>query len=92
MPWCGQTGATAGVIVFLYFYSMAAPKKYRMDKTAFKIQTFEEADDAMRDYSNFSLKERLRIYWHLTSIAYKFDLDHPPRMDKTVFQIKNLED
>ncbi|MBL7741694.1 MAG: hypothetical protein JNK14_20920, partial [Chitinophagaceae bacterium] len=55
-----------------------------MDKTAFKIQTFEEADDAMRDYSNFSLKERLRIYWHLTSIAYKFDLDNPPRMDKTV--------
>lgn len=71
---------------------MATPKKYRMDKTAFKIQTFEEADDAMRDYSNFSQEERVRIYWHLTSIAYKFDLDNPPRMDKTVFQMRKHKD
>lgn len=70
---------------------MAASKKYRMDKTAFKLQTFEEADDAMRDYSSYSMQERLRIYWYLTSIAYKFDLDNPPRMDKTVFQIKKHE-
>lgn len=71
---------------------MATPKKYRMDKTAFKIQTVEEADDAMRDYSNHSIQERLRIYWYLTSIAYKFDLDNPPRMDKTVFSMKKNED
>jgi hypothetical protein len=70
---------------------MAAPKKYRMDKTAFKVQTFEEADNAMRDYSGYSVQERLRIYWYLTSIAYKFDLDNPPRMDKTVFRIKKHE-
>lgn len=71
---------------------MATPKKYRMDKTAFKIQTLEEADDAMRDYSSHSIQERLRIYWYLTSIAYKFDLDNPPRMDKTVFSMKKHED
>lgn len=70
---------------------MASPKKYRMDKTAFKVQTFEEADDAMRDYSGYSMQERLRIYWYLTSIAFKFDLDNPPRMDKTVFRIKKHE-
>lgn len=59
-----------------------------MDKTAFSIQTFEEADNAMRDYSNRTLGERLHIYWHLTSIAYKFDLNNPPRMDKTVFSMR----
>ena len=67
---------------------MAASKKYRMDKTAFKVKTFEEADDVMRDYSSYSMQERLRIYWYLTSIAYMFDLDYPPRMDKTVFRTK----
>jgi len=67
---------------------MAEPQKYRMDKTAFKMQIFEEADDAMRDYTNHSVQERLQIYWYLTSIAYKFDLDNPPRMDKTVFRIR----
>jgi hypothetical protein len=71
---------------------MAVSQKYRMDKTAFKMQTFEEADDAMRNYINHSPQERMRIYWYLTSIAYKFDLGSPPRMDKTVFKIKKLED
>jgi hypothetical protein len=71
---------------------MATPKKYRMDKTAFKLQTVEEADDAMRDYTNHTVKERLEIAYYLTSIAYQFDMEHPPRMDKTAFRIKKHED
>jgi len=67
---------------------MAIFKKYRMDKTAFSIHTFEEADNAMRDYSNHTFRERLHIYWHLTSIAYKFDLNNPPKMDKTFFGMR----
>lgn len=67
---------------------MADIFKYRMDKTAFKLQTLEEADNAMNDYSDSAAKDRVRIYWHLTSIAYKFDVAHPPRMDKTAFIIK----
>lgn len=67
---------------------MAIFKKYRMDKTAFRVQTFEEADDAMRDYRNCTFRERLHIYWYLTGIAYKFDLNNPPRMDKTAFGIR----
>ena len=71
---------------------MAAPKKHRMDKTAFRVQTFEGADDAMRNYTDYSVKERLEIAYYLTSVAYRFDMEHPPRMDKTVFHIKKLED
>lgn len=71
---------------------MATPKKYRMDKTAFKLQTVEEADDAMRNYLNHSVKERLEIAYYLTSVAYKFDMDNPPRIDKTAFCIKKNED
>lgn len=61
-----------------------------MDKTAFKMQTFEEADDAMRNYTNHSVKERLEIAYYLTSVAYQFDLEHPSRMDKTIFRIKSM--
>ena len=67
---------------------MATPQKYRMDKTAFKLQTVEEADDAMRNYRNHSIKERLELAYYLTSIAYQFDMEHPPRMDKTIFSMK----
>lgn len=70
---------------------MATPRKYRLDKTAFKIQTLEEADVSMQDYSRFSMKEWLQIYWYLTGIAYKFDPDDPPRMDKTFFKIQKRE-
>jgi hypothetical protein len=71
---------------------MATPKKYRMDKTAFKLHTVEEADDAMRDYTDHSPQQRLEIAYYLTSIAYKFDMEHPPRMDKTAFRIKKHDD
>jgi hypothetical protein len=71
---------------------MAMSQKYRMDKTAFKLQTVEEADDAMRDYTRHTPQQRLEIAWYLTSIAYRFDMDNPPRMDKTVFRIKNHTD
>ncbi|MBY0476105.1 MAG: hypothetical protein K2Q24_00520 [Chitinophagaceae bacterium] len=60
-------------------------KKYRLDKTAFQAMSVEEADDYMRDYSNYSWKERLKVSHYLTSLAYGFDADHPPKMDKTIF-------
>lgn len=63
-----------------------------MDKTAFKLHTVEEADEAMRNYSNHTAKERLEIAFYLTSVAYQFDMENPPRMDKTVFCIKKHED
>ncbi|MBK8953425.1 MAG: hypothetical protein IPM85_15355 [Chitinophagaceae bacterium] len=71
---------------------MAAPQTYRMDKTAFRLQTVEEADEAMRNYHNHSIKERLEIAFYLTSVAYKFDMNNPPRMDKTAFCIKKHEE
>ena len=58
---------------------------FRLDKTAFQAMTFEEADDYQRDYRNYSAKQRLEIALYLTSMAYNFDMNNPPRMDKTVF-------
>ncbi len=62
-------------------------KKYRLDKTAFQAMSVEEADDYMRDYRNYNWKERLKVSFYLTSLAYGFDINHPPKMDKTIFSI-----
>jgi hypothetical protein len=70
---------------------MDKPQKFRLDKTAFKINSFKEADKAMQDYSNCTIKERLQIAYYLTSVAYRFDMKNPPRMDKTLFSIKKRE-
>ncbi|MBI1780863.1 MAG: hypothetical protein HYR66_05780 [Sphingobacteriales bacterium] len=64
--------------------------KYRLDRTAFKIMTVEEADKEMRDYRDTSYKERLEVALYLTSIAYKFDMSNPPRIDRSAFQISKL--
>ncbi len=61
------------------------PKKYRLDKTAFKAMTVKEADDYMRNYRQYNWKERLKISFYLTSLAYRFDVNDPPKMDKTLF-------
>ncbi len=65
-------------------------KKYRLDKTAFQAMTVQEADDYMRDYRKSNWKERLKISFYLTSLAYGFDINNPPKMNKTVFNaLKN---
>ena len=48
----------------------------------------EEADDYMRDYKQYNWKERLRISFYLTSLAYGFDISNPPKMDKAAFSTR----
>ncbi|CAL1520506.1 hypothetical protein MMC2321_04290 [Chitinophaga sp. MM2321] len=62
---------------------------YRFDRTAFKIKTFAESDADNVDLS-LPLRERLRQAYYLISKAYGFDVNNPPRMDKTVFSYKKL--
>lgn len=63
-------------------------KKYRLDKTVFQAMTAAESDDYMRNYRKYNWKERLKISFYLTSLAYRFDINNPPRMDKTVFSAR----
>jgi len=52
--------------------------------------TAKEADDQQRDYSKKTIEERLEIAYYLASIAYNFDINNPPRMDKTIFSAEKL--
>ena len=62
--------------------------KYRLDKTQFKAQSFEQADDNRAYWLQKDVKERVKAAWYLISCAYGFDLDNPPRLDKTVFSTR----
>ena len=67
---------------------MSSEKKYKLDRNSFKILSFEEADDNARNYKNDSFQERLIAALYLTSIAYQFDINNPPKIDRTVFSMK----
>jgi hypothetical protein len=74
----------AGFQVYLYMSS------YRLDRTAFKVQTAEEASKSdAAYYRTLSPQERLRIANYLNSIAYNYPENDPPRLDKTVFKIRS---
>lgn len=64
---------------------------FRLDKTKFAAMTFDEADKAINDYRDYTWQERLEIAYHLNSIAFNFSKDNPPRMDKNVFEARNLK-
>lgn len=60
---------------------------FRLDRSAFKGQTAEEAAKYAPYYATLSWKERLSVAAYLNSIAYNYPLDHPPKMDKTKFKV-----
>ena len=61
----------------------------RLDKTKFKIQSFEEADHQTAYWRNKTMDERLQAAYHLSLRAYGYDPEHPPKMDKSVFSIRS---
>lgn len=63
--------------------------EYKLDRTAFKAQTLKEAADHRSHYLGMSWKKRLEIAAYLNSVAYNYDLNDPPRMDRTQFSVKS---
>ncbi len=61
---------------------------FKLDRTSFKKQSFEDVANHSKDYKKLSVNERLKISFYLNSIAYNFDINNPPRMDKTFFEIR----
>lgn len=58
---------------------------FRLDRSAFKAQTAEEAANHASYYTKLTWQERLRIAAYLNSVAYNYPLHSPPRLDKTKF-------
>lgn len=60
---------------------------YRLDRTAFKAQTAEQATKDDAAYSKaLTWQERLKITNYLNSVAYNYPENEPPRLDKTIFE------
>ena len=70
-----------------YFYCM---KKYTLDRTVFKMQTFAEAESGNIFEHDVPYAERLRQAYYLISVAYGFSLDNPPKLDRTVFSCRKF--
>ena len=62
---------------------------HRLDRTAFKAQTAEEAiKNQALYYKQLTWQERLIIANYLNSVAYNYPENEPPRLDRTLFSIR----
>ena len=59
---------------------------YRLDRNAFKGQTFEEASSHAGYYKKLTWQERLRVTAYLNSVAFNYPENQPPRLDKFKFK------
>ena len=62
---------------------------FKLDRTAFKAHARKEAANHAEVYKNLTWQERLKIATYLNSVAYNFDLNNPPRLDRTKFSVKS---
>ncbi|MBP6829013.1 MAG: hypothetical protein KA165_20760 [Saprospiraceae bacterium] len=63
-------------------------KMYRLDRTAFTIQSFESATKQRAYWLSKTPAERLAAAWYLTCSAWNLDLETPPQLDRTFFAMR----
>ena len=61
---------------------------YRLDRNAFKIQTFQEADNTSGYWLKKTPEERWKAAWFLTCAAYGIDYKNAPLLDRQHFSMR----
>ncbi|SDY50165.1 hypothetical protein [Hymenobacter psychrophilus] len=61
---------------------------FRLDRTAFHAGTHEENARYHAQQQPSTMEERLRAAAYLNSVAYNYDLNNPPRLDRTAFSTR----
>ena len=60
----------------------------RLDRTAFHAGTHGETERYHARQQPETMAERLRAAAYLNSVAFNYDLNNPPRLDRTVFSAR----
>ncbi|MEP7238095.1 MAG: hypothetical protein ABI685_09530 [Ferruginibacter sp.] len=64
---------------------------FKLDKTVFKMQTFAEAERSKVFDKDVSLKDRLKMAFHLTCTIYGIKEGASLKIDKTVFSARKFK-
>ncbi len=63
----------------------------KLDRTSFKMGSHQDSGDNRKFWASQTMEARLKASFYLNSVAYNFDINCPPKMDKTIFKArKNL--
>lgn len=63
-------------------------EKYKLDRMAFFAGTNQEVEERSREEdAMMTYVERLQVAFYLNSVAYNFDINNPPKLDRNHFEI-----
>jgi hypothetical protein len=63
----------------------------KLDRTAFKMGTHQESGHNYDYWQKKSAVERLQAAFYLNSVAYNFDYNKAPRLDRKAFSMRKNE-
>lgn len=63
---------------------------FKIDKTIFKAQTFEEADRTNVFDKTVAVEDRLRMAFHLTCTIYGIKEGDSLKLDRTIFSTRKF--
>lgn len=63
-------------------------KTFKLDRTAFSIKTFNEADNTTQFWRNKTSNERFEAAWYLICQAYNLDPSKQHKLDRTIFSFR----
>jgi hypothetical protein len=66
-------------------------KEERLDRNAFSMLTFAEADNTVAFWRQKTPGERIHAAYILSIRAYGYDPENEPRLDRTVFSMRKLQ-
>lgn len=61
---------------------------YKLDRTAFKIQTFEESDNDVAFWKSMTVDEVFDYAWLLSCQTYKINVYEKIGVDRTIFEMR----
>jgi hypothetical protein len=64
---------------------------FRLDKNYFWEGKLEDKPSDAAYYGTLTMEQRLKIAFYLNSVAYNFDINNPPKMNKSVFTIRKRD-
>lgn len=61
----------------------------KLDRTAHWAGKFEDNEARIKaEVQNMTARQRLEAAAYLNSVAYNYDINNPPKMDRTVFSMR----
>ena len=57
----------------------------RLDRNSFKTYNFSNQTKEIDNYKNHTIQQKVEVFNYLQSVAYNFEINNYPKMDKTVF-------